>query len=76
MKMTATAVRHKNTFLLIGGTHGVSPVGFNEHLNTIIKYESGTGVWKTLQQTVKNKNAGYVRMMVKSILFPSCAIGK
>ena len=75
MKMISTTMRYDNTFLLIGGkqSHGLN--GLYE-LKTLIKYEPDTDEWAILPQTLKNNNAGFVRMMVKSIIFPSCAIGK
>lgn len=71
MKLIAATVRYANTFLLIGGRFSDT-----HDLNTMIKYEPGTGGWTILNQKLKNSNAGFVRMMVKSIIFPSCAVGK
>ena len=78
MKMIATTVRYKNTFLLVGGRYLDTYYGgsFINELSNIIKYEPDTGGWTILPQTLAYKNAGYVRMMVKSVIFPSCAVGK
>ena len=75
MKMIATTMRYENTFLLVGGNYNHASKYLKE-LSTIIKYEPGTGGWTILSQNLSYKNAGYIRMMVKSVTFPSCAIGK